>query len=350
VEADKITSSLEKYLKILSQPIRIDILKRLNNCQTSLSYSSLKKESSIRYPNSTNFSFHLKTLKNNHFIESQKNGYIISSFGKRILDGILNLEQDIIEENQTRMIRTSKYSKEPFNMSKIKEYLITEGEMDEILADQIASEVDERIRKARIKYLTAPLMREFINGILLEKGLERFRHKLTRLGTPPYEAFKLFSNPSMNPDTFLQKLGSDVSEQFLLLNLLPKELADSYLSGDIMLLNLNYWSLRPLSIVLDTELVVNYLARKLNLDFTRSLSPGDIIKSLSGFQSCLKLLKPYISGDLVFRDFVNQYLTLILSNEKSESFLFKLSEMIKHYNSSFNDSRSHLTLEFFRLE
>jgi len=59
------------------------------------------------------------------------------------------------------------------------------------LARKITREVEERLAKTNIEYLTAPLMREYINAILLENGLEEVRHKLTRLGTPPYEVFKL---------------------------------------------------------------------------------------------------------------------------------------------------------------
>ena len=76
-------------------------------------------------------------------------------------------------------------------------------------------------------------MREYINGILLEEGLEEFRHKLTRLGVPPYDTNKFFNDKSYNPNQFIKKLGSEVSKQFLLLNLLPNDLADLYLSKKI---------------------------------------------------------------------------------------------------------------------
>ncbi|GAH00990.1 unnamed protein product [marine sediment metagenome] len=151
------------------------------------------------------------------------------------MENILSIEQVLNNENKPIMIRTSKYSKEPFNENKIEEYLIREGELEAYLAKKIAREVKDRLFKANVEYLTAPLMREYINAILLESGLEEVRHRLTRLGTPPYEAFKLFNSQEkvITPDKFLKKLGSDVSEQFLLLNLLPKELADLYLSGEI---------------------------------------------------------------------------------------------------------------------
>jgi len=122
-------------------------------------------------------------------IDSSEDGYSISSLGIKILNKILSIEQIINEKRKVKMIRTSKYSKEIFNVNKIEEYLIKEGEIEPSLARESAQEVEERLSKTNITYLTAPLMREYINGILLENGLEDVRHKLTRLGTPPYEVW-----------------------------------------------------------------------------------------------------------------------------------------------------------------
>ncbi|GAH17780.1 unnamed protein product, partial [marine sediment metagenome] len=217
-------------------------MKKLSLSSYPLPYSSLQKEVLGNNPNAINFSFHLKALKTGVLIESSENGYILTTVGKQILKNIVSIEQILNDKNKTIMIRTSKYSKEPFDTNKIETYLIKEGQVGKFLAKQIAKEVEERLSKTNIEYLTAPLMREYINAILLENGQEEIRHKLTRLGTPPFEVFKIFDDNSINSEKFLSKLGSDVSEQFLLLNLLPKNLADLYLSGEVILLNLNYWS------------------------------------------------------------------------------------------------------------
>lgn len=58
----------------------------------------------------------------------QKNGYSITTLGKEILNKILSIEQILANRSKIRMIRTSKYSKELFDSSKIEEYLVTEGE------------------------------------------------------------------------------------------------------------------------------------------------------------------------------------------------------------------------------
>ena len=206
MNSDKISEILEQQLKTLGQKIRIDILKKLSNCNDSISFSMLQKKVLSTISNSKNLSFHLNVLKKSELITTNEYGYSITDLGKNILSNILKIEQILSVQSNSIMIRTSKYSKEVFDNRKIEEYLIREGELDKYLANQIAQEVKERSSNTNIKYLTAPLMREYINAILLEMGLEHVRHKLTRLGTPPYEVSKLFKNSSINPENFIKKI------------------------------------------------------------------------------------------------------------------------------------------------
>ncbi|MFW9820910.1 MAG: ArsR/SmtB family transcription factor, partial [Candidatus Thorarchaeota archaeon] len=180
MDTDKNHNILEKQLKTLGQKVRIDILKKLKNTQTPLSFSGIQKEVLGNELSSVNLSFHLNTLKKSKLIDSSEEGYTITILGAQIIDKILSIEEILDQQNQTRMIRTSKYSKEIFDTNKIEEYLVMEGEIEQYLARKIAREVEERLSKTNIEYLTAPLMREYINAILLENGLEEVRHKLTR--------------------------------------------------------------------------------------------------------------------------------------------------------------------------
>ncbi|KKN22778.1 hypothetical protein LCGC14_0911750, partial [marine sediment metagenome] len=262
--SDKNSNFLEKQLKTLGQKVRLDILKKLKNSQNDISFSKLQKDVLEGNSSTVNLSFHLNALKKCELINNTENGYYITQFGKKIFENILSIERILGEKSKLKMIRTSKYSKELFDSNKIEEFLITEGDMELFLARQIAREVEDRLANLNIEYLTAPLMREYTNAILLENGLEEVRHKLTRLGTPPYEVFKLFNSMDsrLTPERFINKLGSDVSEQFILLNLIPKNLADLYLSGEIALLYLNYWSLRPLSLYISSETILSYISKK----------------------------------------------------------------------------------------
>ena len=203
---DENSDLLEKHLKILAQKIRLDILKKISMSVMPLSYSSLQREVLGDNSNSVNFAFHLKMLKRNNLIDQTEDGYEITPLGKRIVNSFLSIEQILNEQNKSIMIRTSKYATEPFNLHKVETYLINEGKMEEYHAKQIAKEVSERLTKTKIEYLTTPLMREYINGILLENGLEEVRHRLTRLGIPPNEAMKLLKNNKISPDEFILKL------------------------------------------------------------------------------------------------------------------------------------------------
>ncbi|MFX1276950.1 MAG: anaerobic ribonucleoside-triphosphate reductase [Promethearchaeota archaeon] len=350
MSSDKISDILEKQLKTLGKKIRIDILKVLYISQTALPFSILQKEILKNNTNNTNFSFHLNSLKKIDLITSTPEGYLLTNIGKKIMKNILSMEQVINDQNKTIMIRTSKYSKEPFNVQKIEEYLIKEGEMEEFLAKKIANEVKNRLFKSDINYLTAPLMREYINGVLLENGLEEVRHKLTRLGTPPYEVNKLFNSPDDHiiPENFIKKLGSDVSEQFLLLNLLPKELSDLYISGEIALLNLNYWSLRPLGFYVDTKSIMNSIYSNNNEIKKKNKKSRDIIKLILSFIDEISLFYPYLSGDLLLGEFNKNFLTSFegIENEKLKPYFEIFQSLLSKHSANYGDFNSHLSLDF----
>ncbi len=348
MDTDKNQTLLEKQLKTLGQKVRIDILKKLKNTQIPIPFSKLQKEVLGINLSSVNLSFHLKTLKRSKLIQSSEEGYLISLLGEQILNNILSIEQILINQNKVRMIRTSKYSKEKFDIKKIEEYLVNEGELERYLAKQIVHEVEERLSKTNIDYMTAPLMREYINAILLENGLEEVRHKLTRLGTPPSEAFQLFDSniTKITPENFITRLGSDVSEQFLLLNLLPKNLADLYLTGEIALLNLNYWSLRPLSLYLNTKNLMSFLFKKNSILPTKIEKSRDYSYLLLKFFHLLYQLKQFFSEDLLLGDFNNQFLSHFDLPEHKLYFFDLLAFQMFGFNNFLDDNKIHLSLEF----
>ena len=348
MDADKKQTILEKQLKTLGQKIRIDILKKLKNDHAPLSFSKLQKEVLGQNLSTVNLSFHLNTLKKSELILSSDEGYSISFLGEQIIDKILSIEQILNKQKNTQMIRTSKYSKELFDISKIEEYLVNEGDLDRYLARQIAHEVEERLSKTNIEYMTAPLMREYINAVLLENGLEEVRHRLTRLGTPPFEVFQLFDSKErqFTPENFIKRLGSDVSEQFLLLNLLPKNLADLYLSGEIALLHLNYWSLRPLSLYVNTRTLTDYLFKKNSLNHQKIKSWTELNDLIVHLIDLLYQLSNFYSEDLLLGDFNTHFLSWFdLPSVKLLNFNILTSQLFR-FNTSFNDGKSHLSLGF----
>ncbi|MHA1670338.1 MAG: anaerobic ribonucleoside-triphosphate reductase [Promethearchaeota archaeon] len=344
---DKNSDLLERQLKILGQKIRIDILKNLNKYAKPISYSLLQKQVLGSNPSSVNFSFHLKVLKKNELVETSDEGYLLTSLGKKILGNIISMEQILNDQDKSIMIRTSKYSTEPFNLENIEKYLVREGEMEFFQAKQIAKEVSERLSRTEVEYLTTPLMREYINSILLENGLEDVRHRLTRLGTPPFEAKKLFNNNHLDPEMFIQELGSDVSEQFLLLNLLPKDLADLYLSGEIILLNLNYWSLRPLGAYINTKMLLDVISKESLAKIYDSNDPRKVFPLIQSFVTKLSNIHPFLSEDIVLGDFDFTLLSS-LKDHGDSIFRFLVTELLKfsYQNRSYLNNGPALSLDF----
>ena len=88
-------------------------------------------------------------------------------------------------------VRTSRQAMEEFNADKILQSLVKEAGMPVELAQKITSETESRLYKFQTQYLTAPLIREMVNSLLVEHNLEEYRHKLTRLGLPVYDVTQL---------------------------------------------------------------------------------------------------------------------------------------------------------------
>lgn len=55
---------------------------------------------------------------------------------------------------------------------------------DEETAQEIAREVEDRIKKLNLRTLSGPLIREIMNIILIERGRIQWRNVCTRVGTP----------------------------------------------------------------------------------------------------------------------------------------------------------------------
>jgi ribonucleoside-triphosphate reductase len=106
--------------------------------------------------------------------------------------------------------------------------------------------------------LTAPLIREVVNGILIERGLEEYRHKLTRLGLPVHDvsACLLRGRTSVNASSAFEEFGRNVLEEYTLLSILPRDIADAYLSGEIHIHDLGSWILKPGEIIHDLRFFI----------------------------------------------------------------------------------------------
>jgi ribonucleoside-triphosphate reductase len=174
--------------------------------------------------------------------------YTITNLGKLVLSLARQIEERSIIESGKMYVRTSHESIEEFNSHKIIQSLVREGSLPLELAQKITEEVENRIYKYQTTYLTGSLIREMVNSVLLEHGHEEYRNKLARLGMPVFDIQEILTNVD-NIDNGAQglffKSGQTIFAENLLLNALPKDVADSHLSGDIHISNPGIWSLLP---------------------------------------------------------------------------------------------------------
>ena len=235
---------------VMASPNRIDILRILNS-KGPLTYSELKSLAGFKSKKeSGKFAYHLRKLLRQSLVALNKSErrYTITNLGKLVLSLARQIEERSIIESGKMYVRTSHESIEEFNSHKIIQSLVREGSLPLELAQKITEEVENRIYKYQTTYLTGSLIREMVNSVLLEHGHEEYRNKLARLGMPVFEVKELLSNVE-NVDNgtegLLFKTGQTVFAEHLLLNTLPKDVADSHLSGDLHIANPGVWSLLP---------------------------------------------------------------------------------------------------------
>ena len=181
---------------VMASPNRIDILRILNS-KGPLTYSELKSLAGFKSKKeSGKFAYHLRKLLRQSLVALNKSErrYTITNLGKLVLSLARQIEERSIIESGKMYVRTSKDSIEEFNSHKIIQSLVREGSLPLELAQKITEEVENRIYKYQITYLTGSLIREMVNSVLLEHGHEEYRNKLARVGMPAFDVKELISN------------------------------------------------------------------------------------------------------------------------------------------------------------
>ncbi|MGQ9507131.1 MAG: anaerobic ribonucleoside-triphosphate reductase [Candidatus Bathycorpusculaceae bacterium] len=244
-----------RILKAVSSPLRLQILNLLFD-RGPLSYTELMGSLKMNPTRDAGrFAYHLKFLLKADLIEAdvEAKKYCLTDLGEMVIEVAERIEKKALKP-KGMLVRTSKFTLEEFDVSKIANSLIRETKMPADLAQKVAKEAEKRLLKSKPKYLTAPLVREVVNAILIEKGLEDYRHKLTRLGLPVYDVAALVDLKSKTPQwpIYIHETAGDiVLKEFMLLNVFPRDIADAHLSGSIHVSGLGSWILKPSEIVHD---------------------------------------------------------------------------------------------------
>ncbi|TMI13058.1 hypothetical protein E6H35_08625 [Candidatus Bathyarchaeota archaeon] len=237
-------------LDAASAPVRLHILKLLVS-KGPLPYTEIMYEAKLDpVRDAGKFVYHLKTLRKAGLVAIEKGTkkYSITDLGKILVEFSRDLEEWIAVKRGRLFVRTSKMTIEEFDRTRIASSLVTEAGMPQSLADEIASEAEERLLRFGTTYLTAPLVRELVNTILVERKLEEYRHKLTRLGLPVNDVTVLLKEAGQKhlDSAWVQSsAGATVTEEYVLLNILPRPLVDAHFSGQIHLEDAESWILKP---------------------------------------------------------------------------------------------------------
>ncbi|HEX6028645.1 MAG TPA: anaerobic ribonucleoside-triphosphate reductase [Nitrososphaeraceae archaeon] len=241
---------------VMASPNRIDILRILNS-KGPLTYSELKSLAGFKSKKeSGKFAYHLRKLLRQSLVALNKaeRRYTITNLGKLVLSLARQIEERSIIESGKMYVRTTRHSIEEFNSHKIIQSLVREANMPLEQANKITEEVENKIYKFQTSYLTSSLIRETVNSVLIEHGHEEYRNKLARLGLPASDIVEILNNIDTvknGADSIMSKASQSVFSEHLMLNILPKDIADMHLNGEISISNSGIWSLLPDTVFLN---------------------------------------------------------------------------------------------------
>src|SRR5207245_1422149 len=117
-------------------------------------------------------------------IEKGTKKHSLDELWKIVVEFSRDLDEYIAVKRGRLFVRTSRMTIEEFDRTRIARSLVNEARMPQTLADEVAAEAEERLLKFGIIYLSAPLIRDLVNIILIDRNLEEYRHKLTRIELP----------------------------------------------------------------------------------------------------------------------------------------------------------------------
>lgn len=285
---------------IMASPNRIDIL-RILNAKGPVTYSELKGYAGFRSKQeSGKFAYHLRKLLRQSLVSLNKSErrYTITNLGKLVLNLTRQIEERSVIESGKMYVRSSNDLIEEFHSSRILQSLVREGTLPMELAQKITEETESKIYKYQPTYLTGPLIREIVNSVLIEHGHEEYRNKLVRLGMPASDIREAISNVDgvdNGAGGILLRAGQKMFSENLMINVLPKDIADSHLSGDLHITNPGVWSMLPDTVFINAKDLLDdgaYLGGK-HLGVSR-VAPT---RSLDGLASSLSLVISLISTE-----------------------------------------------------
>ena len=191
-------------------------------------------------------------------------------------------------------VRTSAVHLAEFDAHKIATSLVQETGVNMSFAESVAKDVEKELARMQLNYVTAPLIREIVNVKLLEKGMESVRSRYTRLGMPLYDVKHLLErgHPGMfrfSPEAAHKIMSDQIAREYSMLSVLPFDLADSHMSSQIRIHDLNYFALKPSTFSHDLRF---FLKKGLKVDGTGEFTAvsGPAKRPVSAFMHAAKVI------------------------------------------------------------
>jgi ribonucleoside-triphosphate reductase len=327
---------------VMASPNRIDILRILNS-KGPLTYSELKSLAGFRSKKeSGKFAYHLRKLLRQSLIGLNKaeRRYAITNLGKLVLNLARQIEEKSIIESGKMYVRTSNQTIEEFNPHKIIQCLVREANMSLEQSTKITEEVENKIYKTPTSYLTSSLIRDCVNNVLLEHGLEEQMNKLIRIGIPIHDLNKKLNNNTGVLNNGINDVIIDISKNVFsdyLKNTFPKDILDMHFNGEIHLDDLGNWGICPDTIFIDIE---NILEKNIHLNVQFPYLPN--VSKLDDVSIVLPLLvsifQKEVSKEIVIENILKLFDGFSSNNNISSTFANSLllsSFSINSLNSPF---------------
>ena len=330
---------------VMASPNRIDILRILNS-KGPLTYSELKSLAGFKSKKeSGKFAYHLRKLLRQSLVALNKaeRRYTITNLGKLVLSLARQIEERSIIESGKMYVRTSRHSIEEFNSNRITQSLVREANMPLEQAHKITEEVENKVYKFQTVYLTSSLIRETVNSILIEHGYEEFRSKLARLGLPGSDISEMFNNPLYSKngvEGILSETSLAVFSENLLFNMLPKDITDMHLAGELNISNTGLWNLVPDTVVIDTSSIVenglDFKGKYLNVSRLKPIRTlYDVTEALPVL---ISVLSRETSREIILDNFVSSISKRIQESSESIEAAFSRAFISSSISRSFSSS------------
>ena len=243
----------------------------------------------------------LREVLSKRLSDDEINQKIVESLKKHDLDAAIQFEN-----YHSIHVRTSKNTIEPFNKKRISDSIMKETRLPRMIAEEIADEVENDIRRLQLKNISSPLIREIVNTKLLERKLTEAKVRYTRVGLPVYDINEIIEKQKLASPYLLNELfGNAMIQEYTLTKMLPTKISEAYLNADIHIHSLEKFITSPTSLQNDLRWFFKYGFVLENVVRTGPAKKAEVAASHAA--RALLTSREYVAGGVGF-DFFNIFM------------------------------------------